>query len=53
MTQTTKPDRYQVREYLKNRTKEKGPPPTPEEIRRQLGWYMVPHNGTVPEVAAL
>jgi hypothetical protein len=25
-------------------------PPTPEEIRRQLGWYLVPNNGPVPEV---
>jgi hypothetical protein len=30
-----------VREYLERRTKESAPPPTPEEIRRQLGWGML------------
>ena len=40
MTQTTHPSKYLVRAYLEKRTHEVKPPPTPEEIRRQLGWGM-------------
>ena len=41
MTQATHPSKYVVREYLERRTQEVKPPPTPEEIRRQLGWGLV------------
>jgi hypothetical protein len=34
----TNPPKQVVREYLEQRAREKSPPPTPEEIRRQLGW---------------
>jgi len=39
MTQTTHPSKHVVRAYLERRSHEVKPPPTPEEIRRQLGWH--------------
>ena len=41
MTTTSKPPKHLVREYLERRTHEAEPPPTPEDIRRQLGWRIV------------
>ena len=41
MSQTTHPSKYLVRAYLERRSHEVKPPPTPEEIRRQLGWGMM------------
>jgi hypothetical protein len=42
MSATTKnPPKHLVREYLARRTRDPQPPPTPEEIRRQLGWGML------------
>ena len=38
---TRNPPKHLVREYLARRTRDSQPPPTPEEIRRQLGWGMV------------
>jgi len=39
MTATTKnPTKHLVREYLARRSRDPKPPPSPEEIRRQLGW---------------
>jgi hypothetical protein len=35
------PPKHLVREYLERRSREQKPPPTPEEIRRQLGWGML------------
>jgi hypothetical protein len=35
------PPKHLVREYLERRTKEAKPPPSPEEVRRQLGWGML------------
>jgi hypothetical protein len=32
------PTKFLVREYLERRARDSAPPPTPEEIRRQLGW---------------
>jgi hypothetical protein len=40
-TQTNHPSKEVVREYLERRNQEALPPPTPEEIRRQLGWGLV------------
>ena len=40
-TQTNHPSKEVVREYLERRNQEAVPPPTPEEIRRQLGWGLV------------
>jgi hypothetical protein len=41
MTQVTHPTPQQVREYLARRIKEHTPPPSLEEIRRQLGWTLI------------
>jgi hypothetical protein len=41
MTHTTHPSKYLVRAYLERRSQDAKPPPTPEEIRRQLGWGMM------------
>jgi hypothetical protein len=41
MTATKHPPKHLVREYLERRAREQKPPPTPEEIRRQLGWGML------------
>jgi hypothetical protein len=38
---TSHPPKHLVREYLERRAKDPKPPPTPEEIRRQLGWGML------------
>ena len=35
-------DKDKVRYYLQERVKSKQPPPTPEEIKRQLGHYLKP-----------
>jgi len=35
-----KPTKEQVREYMQQRKTETNPPKSPEEIRRQLGWYL-------------
>jgi CRISPR/Cas system-associated protein Csm6 len=40
-THTSHPAKEVVREYLERRNSEIDPPPTPEEIRRQLGWGLV------------
>jgi hypothetical protein len=48
--QTTHPSKQLVRDYMDSRTRDESPPPTPEEIRRELGWYLIPSNGMVPEV---
>jgi hypothetical protein len=37
---TKNPPKHLVREYLARRSRDPQPPPTPEEIRRQLGWGM-------------
>jgi hypothetical protein len=41
MPTTTQPPKHVVREYLARRARDSKPPPTPEEIRRQLGWGML------------
>jgi hypothetical protein len=33
------PSKEQVRAYMHQRESARRPPPTPDEIRRQLGWY--------------
>jgi hypothetical protein len=42
---TSHPPKHLVREYLERRSKESNPPPTPEEVRRQLGWGMLMQPG--------
>jgi hypothetical protein len=50
MTQTTHPPKEAVRAYMERRTREESPPPAPERIRTELGWWLVPSNGPGPEV---
>lgn len=38
MSNVSNPPKQLVREYLERRAREAKPPPSPEEIRRQLGW---------------
>lgn len=49
MTATTKPDKQVVRDHMAQRAKDESPPPTPEQIRRELGWRLIPENGSAPE----
>ncbi|HEU4373327.1 MAG TPA: hypothetical protein VFS02_07550 [Telluria sp.] len=35
------PTKHSVRAYLERRARDPKPPPTPEEIRRQLGWGLM------------
>lgn len=39
------PTKEQVRAYMHLREFDRRPPPTPDEIRRQLGWYGESHCG--------
>lgn len=41
MTQTNKPSNQQVRDYMAQRREDRTPPPSQEEVRRQLGWTML------------
>lgn len=38
MIEVSQPSKYLVRAYLARRAHDAKPPPSPEEIRRQLGW---------------
>ena len=44
MTQTTHPSKEQTRLWLQQRTLSRLPPPQPADIRRQLGWELLPNN---------
>jgi len=50
MTNTTHPDKQAVRDWICERTQDESPPPTMEDIRRALGWRLLPNNGPAPEV---
>jgi hypothetical protein len=41
MTQVTHPPKQDVREFMARRRESREPPPSLEEIRRQLGWGLV------------
>ena len=41
MPQTSKPSNQQVRTWLQQRRQDGTPPPSPEQIRRELGWGLV------------
>lgn len=43
MPQVTQPSKQQLRDYLGQRRAATTPPPTPAEIRRQLGWDLIRH----------
>jgi hypothetical protein len=40
--QITHPTKEQVRAYMARRESARRPPPPPDEIRRQLGWRLIP-----------
>jgi len=44
-TSIPSPTKEQVRHWLADQIKEHKPIPTPEQVRRQLGWYLAskPH----------
>ena len=42
MATFTQPPKHMVRAYLERRSREHKPPPSPDEIGRQLGWGMAP-----------
>lgn len=44
MASTTHPTKQLVRDYMDARTRSDDPPPTSDEIRRQLGWNLIPAN---------
>jgi hypothetical protein len=49
MDRTTHPDKAVVRAYLRGRieqqrTREHKPPASPDRIREQLGWFLLPNN---------
>lgn len=50
MTHVTHPDKSEVRRYMGDSERKKGPLPSLEEIRRCLGWKLLPSNGEVSEV---
>lgn len=39
-----KPDKQVVRQYLQQRFTSRTPPKTPEQVRQELGWNMIPGN---------
>lgn len=41
MATTTQPNKQAVRDYMERRRGARVPPPTPEEVRRQLDWRML------------
>lgn len=41
MKQMTRPSNEQVRSWMQQRQIDRTPPPTLEEIRRELGWTLV------------
>ena len=51
MTQTAKPDKRKVRASMDQRTypEHDDPPPTPDDIRRELGWGLIPHSDDTNE----
>ena len=45
MTDTTRPTKESIRAYMERRTHAPvDPPPSADEIRRELGWYLIPAN---------
>ncbi|MES2296676.1 MAG: hypothetical protein V4582_06510 [Pseudomonadota bacterium] len=48
MTTANHPSKLIVRQYLLGRARAHTPPPTPEEVRRQLGWELVEVKDTGP-----
>ena len=50
MTQTTKPSKESVRDWMQRRYEEEDAPPSIEDIKRELGWALIPENESdIPE----
>ncbi len=49
MTDVVRPTKETVRAYMERRVLDPEPPPTIEEIRRQLGWYLIPRCMTIAD----
>ena len=50
MTLTTRPAKELVRAYMSAPARKESPPPSPDQIKRELGWGLIPENGRAPEV---
>lgn len=44
MTEVKKPTKEQVRKWQDTNRQEHQPPKTPEQVRRELGWELIPEN---------
>jgi hypothetical protein len=44
MPDPTLPSKQLVRDFMDARTRSLDPPPDRDEIRRQMGWFMLPQN---------
>jgi hypothetical protein len=53
MPGVNRPSKEQVRAYMRRRGRTRQPPPTPEEIRRQLAWRHSHEIASSPDVIAL
>ncbi|WP_254451884.1 hypothetical protein [Duganella vulcania] len=53
MTATSHPSKEQVRAYMHQRECDRRPPPTPDEIRRQLGWHYCSYDNIVPAASSI
>lgn len=45
MATANHPSKEQVRQFMAQRRTEKTPPPSPEQIRRELGWGLMQPQG--------
>lgn len=41
MASTTHPSKEQVRQWMSERQEQRTPPPSPQEVKRQLGWGLL------------
>lgn len=50
-TPVTRPPKQRVRDYMDSRTHapHEEPLPTPEEIRRELGWHLLKNNDSLTD----
>ena len=48
--QANHPDKQKVRAYMADRSTNESPPASPDQIKRELGWGLIPENGQAPEV---
>jgi hypothetical protein len=48
MTAVTHPTPQQVRDWMARQVAEHTPPPTPEQIRQELGWHLLAPDRNAP-----